>query len=51
VDFNEDYEGDFSDEAVGVFVDDADFSVTAIPSFDSIAVTWTEAPDSVRISV
>ena len=44
--FNEEYSGDFSDEAVGVFVDDSDFDVTAIPSFDSIAVTWTEAPDS-----
>ena len=44
--FNEDDEGDYSDEAVGVFVDGSDFSVTAIPSFDSIAVTWTEAPDS-----
>jgi len=29
-----------------VFVDDSDFSVTAIPSFDSIDITWTEAPDS-----
>ena len=44
--FTEDYAGDFSDEVSGVFVDDSDFSVTAIPSFDSIDITWTEAPDS-----
>ena len=44
--FNEDYEGDFSDEVIGVFADTSDFTVTAIPSFDSIAVTWTEVSDS-----
>lgn len=44
--FNEDYVGDFSDEVIGVFADTSEFTVTAIPSSDSIAVTWTEVADS-----